>query len=297
MPQLNSLQLQKNKPLSLRRNESFLIPIVTVSTTYALILGIVLVAERSGLLYLQLLALPLIAALQNHLQILQHEGAHYQIHPKRKWNDITTNITCTIPFGGLISHYRHFHFLHHRFLLDPKRDPEISFYAEQGYDFEKKPARQWAWILLKDFSGYHYFQFFFSYNFYLTKEIQAGKLPRVKLSEILAILFVFMFLLTLFISGFGGIILFYWILPQPTFMFLFLKLQGYGEHSQRQATIEESTPLHSLTGIRGLLIRFFIYPLNSDLHKAHHLNLSVPWHRLRQLEFEVDTLGLKFDKT
>jgi fatty acid desaturase len=220
--------------------------------------------------------IPLIAGLQNHLQILMHEGAHYKLFRRRRWNDLATNVFCAVPFFEFVSRYRKFHFEHHRHLLDVTRDPEIEFYAAQGYHFAGWTPWQAARLLARDFCGVHYFQFFFSYRRYLAEEIRAGRIPGPTRDERLASLTVAAVAMAL-VACFGWPVAFYWLAPQPTWLFFFLKLQGYGEHRARGATVEASTHNHRL----GYFARFFIYPLNSELHLEHHLRPHVPWFRLR----------------
>ena len=240
---------------------------------------VVLLAEWADHWILRLAALPLIAAFQNHLQILLHEGAHFQLHRKSAWNDLLADLFCAVPFLGFVRHYRQFHFAHHQHLLDPDLDPEIEFYAEQGHFFEKKTAADLLKILFLDLSGYHYFQFFFSYNRYILQETMARRMPGFKLRECLILIGVALIVACLITFEHGLFLLaFYWILPQPTFLFFFLKLQGYGEHTKRAESVEACTLTHDF----GFIVRFFIYPLNSDLHLEHHIYPSVPWYRLRE---------------
>lgn len=233
-------------------------------------------AESAGGAVAPLVALPLIAGLQNHLQILQHEGAHFNLFHWRALNDLVTDVFCSVPFFGLVSHYRLFHFQHHRHLLDPKRDPEIEFYAEQGYRFDPLTPWEAAQMLAKDLCGYHYFQFFISYHRYLWSETIAGRLPRPKGREGWALALVGLLLLAAGTEFGWGRTLFYWFVPQPTWLFFFLKLQGYGEHRARGETVESCTNDQQL----GWFARFFIYPLNSNLHRQHHLRPRARWYEL-----------------
>jgi fatty acid desaturase len=268
----------KSFQFNLKRNRNLFLSGAALLIPYIGIAVIVILAEKIDRWAFRLAALPIIAAFQNHLQILLHEGAHFQLHPKRRWNDLLTDIFCSIPFFGWVRHYRHFHFIHHRHLLNADHDPEVEFYAGQNYFFERKRWFELLRMLLIDFSGYHYFQFLFSYNRYLIDETRRGRLAGLSTQEWFALGIVgCVGLIAVFYFHALFILFFYWILPQPTFLFLFLKLQGYGEHSKRQTTIEDCTYTHEL----GWLARFFIYPLNSDLHLEHHLYPSVPWYRLR----------------
>ena len=269
---------------NLKRNENLWITAATLAFPYVATGFVIWLSESLGqrtsyVWSVRLLALPIIAALQNHLQILSHEGAHYQLHPRKNWNDFLTNLFCTMPFFGLIRHYRFFHLQHHRHLLDPEKDPEIEFYAEQGYFFEKQNTQALLKMLFLDFCGYHYFQFFFSYNRYLVQETRSGRMKKLSTQERNLTIFVSAIVLILLLHPYTAFLfLFYWILPQPTFLFFFLKQQGYGEHTLRTKTIESCTHSHN----SNFLIRFFIYPFNSNLHREHHLYPSVPWYRLKR---------------
>jgi fatty acid desaturase len=221
-------------------------------------------AEGSKSWAFRILALPIIAAFQNHLQILLHEGAHFKLFRRRRLNDFVTNVFCAAPFFGWVGHYRHFHLDHHKYLLNPEKDPEIEFYAEQGYFFKPLSWKQKARMLFYDFCGYHALQFFFSYNQYLYVETRNGRLPRISKNDWTALaVFIGVAATVSFYSSSLFPVLFYWILPQWPFLFLFLKLQGYGEHSERTDQIETCTNSYRL----GFFARFFIYPYHSEYHR------------------------------
>jgi fatty acid desaturase len=267
------------RPKSLRPNESVWTAFPLLVYPYLGTGLLAFAAERADSWALRLLILPLIGGFQNHLQVLSHEGAHLQIHPNRRWNDLLTNAFCSVPFFGFLSHYRKFHLDHHRFLCDPERDPEVSFYAEQGYHFRPMGRVGRAKMLALDFVGYHFCQFFFAYNRYLFSETRARRLDPPTKDEIGAAFWLFLGT-GYFLIGFphGPFLFFYyWLLPQATFMFLFLKLQGYGEHTARTSHAETCTLSHDANPI----VRFFIFPFNSDRHREHHVYPTVPWYRLR----------------
>ena len=282
---------QSPPQLNLKSNKRDWLSLTLIALAYGGIIGVASLAEGANNWALRLAALPIVAALQNHLQILLHEGAHFHLHPRKKWNDVLADLFCAIPFLGLVRHYRYFHLRHHRHLLDVDRDPEIEFYTEQKHSFTKKSRLELAKLLLLDISGYHYFQFFISYNRYLIQQTKAGHMAKLSTQEWLLITLTAAILLAAvfhFNLLFG--IFFYWLLPQPTLLFFFLKLQGYGEHSKRTATVEGCTFTHDL----GVMTRFFIYPLNSDLHLEHHLNPSLPWYCLRQARSQFKNCSTYF---
>lgn len=199
---------------------------------------------------------------QNHLQILQHEGAHYHLHPNKKINDLLSDLFCSIPFGGLIRHYRYFHFLHHKHLLNPDLDPEVNFYEEQGYK-----------LSIKDLIGINYLQFMFSYNRYLWKNRKSSAMPIGSIAEYLAIAIV----MTIFCTISIKVLAVYWLVPQVTLLFFYMKIHGLGEHSPRTNAIETCTYNRKINFIE----KFFISPLNSHLHLEHHKKPGIPWNLVK----------------
>jgi fatty acid desaturase len=277
MESRNLSLLRSARATRLNRFEHSALTMLLLVAPYAMGVCLVAISEHVSNWGMRLVALPFIAALQNHLQILQHEAAHYNLFPNRRWNDLLSDLFCSIPFLGLTRHYREFHMEHHRHLLDPERDPEVEFYREQNYHFEQKRPAAFLKTLCLDLCGFHYFQFFFSYYSYLLSRdrkdrfIRSDEIPRVAAVGLAALLVIWL------IPGGWFYLFFYWCVPQMTWMFLFLKLQGYGEHTKRTAQTETCTSTQEL----ALLTRFFIYPLNSELHLEHHLLPSLKWYELR----------------
>lgn len=227
--------------------------IIVIYTCIALLIW---AAQKSHLLIIKLCILPIIAALQNHLQILQHESAHFHFHKNKITNDFISNVFCCVPFFGLIRHYRKFHFLHHKYLLNHKLDPEIPFYEKQGYA-----------ISYKDLIGINYFRYVYSFIKYL-------RLTKLDINrfEFMQIVLVAIFIQSIPLS----IIIFYWILPQITFLFFFMKIHGLSEHGKRTNDINTCT----FNTQKSYLHKFFISPINSHLHLSHHLKPNLPWYKL-----------------
>lgn len=241
-------------------------------------------AESVGGKGLLLLTLFLIAAMQVHLQILHHEAAHFNLMSNKSLNDFLSDIFLSLPFLGFTNHYRYFHLEHHRNLLNEDKDPEIDFYRQQGYTFfpQTYPQKIKMWTL--DFCGYHYFQFIFAYNYYLLTS--KNKRLRLKWPNYIALIVVVLSAVLM-----HKYFLLYWLLPQSTLQFGFLKLQGYGEHSKRKGGIEDCT----YNQRPGLIRRFFIYPLNSHLHLTHHLHPNLAWFELGKATKLCYIKGLKIE--
>lgn len=249
--------------------------LIVIFLCYGSVTLIACIAEVSASPYLKVAALAIIAGFQNHLQILQHEGAHYHVHADRKLNDRIVDISCSLPFLGSLKHYRYFHWQHHKHLLEPDLDPEVAFYKEQGYEFKERAAIRRFLSAVMDLSGINYLRFFISFQKYLYTEVEKESPLRLTPSELRRAVLVYL-IFAVMIGMTGGRLLFYWFLPQATFLFFFLKLQGYGEHSLRTDKIETCT--HAPRA--GFIKKFFIYPLNSNLHLQHHLAPQLKWFEL-----------------
>lgn len=62
-----------------------------------------------------------------YLQLFLHEAAHRNLHPRRKVNDLLTDLFVSGPVGMDVGSYRPVHFDHHRHLGTPD-DTEISYF-------------------------------------------------------------------------------------------------------------------------------------------------------------------------
>lgn len=239
--------------------------LAVIFLAYGSVVALGYLSTKSALI--QLTAFPLVAALQNHLMILHHEGAHGLLHPRRSVNDFLTNVFCGFPFLELLQPYREFHFAHHRHVTNPDLDPEIPFYAAQGYHFTPRTRGQVIRQAALDLSGYNWLQFFVA--FLIT--VNPKKALRARDLRDLAVFLVIIG--TLLALGLGKFILLYWLLPQVTFAFYFAKFRGLHEHNLRHGTVVDCTNDWPASRIA----KFFYCPLNSHRHCYHHLHPGAFW--------------------
>ena len=251
-----------------------------ISAIYAAVVGLAWVGGRGSAWKLALPAALVIAALQNHLLILQHEGAHLLLHPNRRWNELLADVFCCIPFFTLEKFYRIFHLTHHKYVGSPERDPEVIFYAHEGYRYARRGGGALARMLLLDLAGVHFVVFVRDTLRFLNAQREAGRLEGTTPRD-----------LALYVLVWGGVgapavvfgfwreLLLLWVLPQATLLFFLLKLHGYGEHTGATGPTEfERTWVH----VFHPLVDFFIYPINSGFHLEHHLFPKVPWYHMRR---------------
>lgn len=219
-----------------------------------------------------------IAGLQMHLLILLHEGAHLLLHPDRKTNDLIADIFCAVPFFTLEKNYRMLHLTHHKYSGSPDRDPEVMLYKRQDYHYARRSGLPLFKMLFLDFSGPHAVQFGLDLTAWLKEQQIAGRLKPPDARDIALSLVMWGGVIAgAFYFGFWPELLVFWVLPQLTLTFFFLKIHGYGEHTGATGPTEfERTWIHACLPIED----FFVAPIWSGYHLEHHLFPRVPWYHM-----------------
>ena len=252
-----------------------------IAALYAAIVVLAGLAVTSGAWSVALAAVVLIAALQHHLLILMHEGAHGLIVRDKALNDWITDLLCAVPLLLVVRNYRHFHLAHHRNAGDAARDPERALYGAQGFFYKRRPPREFLRGLLLDLAGVNFVRMVLRFQRFLAQEHRARRNPWLVPSDVVKYVLVW---------GCAGALavhfdvvaelLVFWFLPMGTVLFLLGKLHGYGEHTGQAGPSEfERSIVHDFDPVTN----FFFYPIKSGFHLEHHLYPAVPWYRMESL--------------
>jgi fatty acid desaturase len=247
---------------------------------YAAVVGLAWLGGRGSGWRLALPCMIVIAGLQNHLLILQHEGAHLLLHPNRKINDLIADIFCAVPFLTLLKNYRMLHLTHHRYSGSPERDPEVRLYAAEGFFYARRALGPLLKMLLADLLFVNYVRFARDSTRFVNESRSAGRLEGMTARDAVINLVVWGGTIALAVwFHFWQELLIFWVLTQATLLFFLLKLHGYGEHTGATGPTEfERTWVHAFNP----LTNFFIYPIKSGYHLEHHLFPKVPWYHMRK---------------
>lgn len=231
------------------------------------------------------LAIVVIAGLQNHLLILFHEGSHWLMHPKKKWNDFFTDLFCGAPLLQYVCNYRLLHWTHHRSTGTEGVDPEIELYEGQDFRYVRRSGIATAWMLFKDLFVINLVRFQISFYRYAFRAAKTQGHVVYGPKEALAFFLVWFPVGALaYAFGLWLELLLFWFLPLFTVTFLFLKLHVYGEHNGLDGPTElERTWFHRLPA----WVNFLIYPIYSGYHVEHHLFPTVPWYAMPRLRLEL----------
>jgi fatty acid desaturase len=237
---------------------------------------------------LGLLAVPIIAGLQNSLASLAHETFHYKVFTSRKLNSITGGFLYSYPLGVPFQNYRKRHLEHHR-NVGYRNDPDWGNY--QGRQFES----------VSSVYGFFASKLLGSYLFVNVYTLLSGKNPPMLLegqaessTKDLVYLAVTQLVLLALVSIFFSWWMYFvfWLLPLVTLTAFLIGVRAYLEHNDPD---EDSGVDVRLFDYRpNWLEHFFISPCHFHLHAIHHAFPAVPHYRLDAMKAELGQRGIDY---
>lgn len=233
--------------------------------------------------WLWVMGIFLIGTRQHALGILAHEGVHFLVTRKKRWNDLLANLLAAYPLTYSVEGYRTNHLLHHRWLetaSDPERITLDAYPNEWNYPLSR---RRFYWLLLTDVLGLHRrpATTFMKYIW----QVPGGnktQLIRVALfhSAIIALAVV---------TGYHWSYLLLWLVPIMTVAMMCVRIRTAAEHyaigslEEKYTRARVSAVATTRTIVGNPVTRFLFCPHNMSYHVEHHLYPSVPVFRLRAL--------------
>jgi len=236
---------------------------------------------------LLLLAVPLIGARQLGLAILNHDGAHFTLHPNRSVNDWVSQWLLNRPlFGGSVIGYRKYHLNHHRF-TQQENDPDLHLSAKFPITVSSFKRKVW-----RDLSGQTGCK---QYGALIKASIDRGQTPHDisagpgmgssgngfwhRFGPNLGINMVFFAGFAL--AGYWYLYLLLWLLPAFTWERFITRLRNIGEHAV--VPDNDDRLRNTRTVLASIWERALIAPYFVNYHLEHHLLVSAPCFRLRDM--------------
>jgi fatty acid desaturase len=255
--------------------------LVRAAVEWAMILGLIGIAQSAGSPWLYLPTILLIASRQHALLILMHEAAHYRLNPNRRWNDWVGEALAW-PLLLSMRGYRRHHMRHHdKEHLNTMLDPDWSRkWGKPSWSFPKTP-KALAWLLLRDALGLTLGELrdeIRDVNAFPTERAEDRRHLFFRLSVYgVGVAF-------LFSMGLGTAYLAYWLLPSLTLLRMISRIRAIADHFGTQ----NDHPLAKTRTVTGNVVdRILISPCNIGVHNEHHLFPSVPYYNLRALQREL----------
>lgn len=204
------------------------------------------------------------------LGMLGHEATHGHLHKERSVNEFIGRYFCHFPVFASHSHFSMTHLIHHRELGQPK-DPDFLIYQTSFSSLGSWLVSSfWETVTLKLYANY--LIYFNGANFYLS-----GKYP-FKIRTDYGRFFAFWFAIFLMCLKFKFVphLFYYGIFPGLLWMPWIKALNSFqhlaSDHSQNFRAYN--------IVFRKLWIQEILFPVNINFHEVHHLNPSIPYHKL-----------------
>lgn len=242
--------------------------------------------------WMVLLLMPLMARQQMALGAMMHEGAHRRLFPSRSLNDHVSQLFFGGPLLLIADGYRRTHLKHHRAPM-AEDDPDIGITG--GYPVSGASLRR---RLLRDITGRTYIKFIRHFIFphkrtaRVAKEVldkprrDDGVSTAFSIAGVLLVHGTLLAALTIWSTPWYYLLL--WMLPQMTFLQVYLRIRGIAEHAGFEPGPDQRR------NTRTVLNRFeawWVAPADLNLHITHHLYPSVPWYHTRTVHQLLQTRG------
>lgn len=260
------------------RTKSIWIPIFALVKTWGLIAATLVFCALSHSAIVWIAAAILIGVLQYHLNILAHDGLHFNLFDNRNLNDFVTRWLLLSPQCAPLNTMRSNHMYHHK-RLGFEDDLDKQYY---DYSNKSTPFLFTFWFI-KAFSGGMVLPLFLK----ILKRGKQGKdsssaSPAKKGSsnDILSIVVVQTILLfgIFFITGKWWAYIPLWLVPMFTMMVGLNSAQSCLEHINLDTNPTQQDRFYTFRSNK--IESFFLSPYNMNYHAEHHNFMQVPYYRL-----------------
>jgi fatty acid desaturase len=235
---------------------------------------------------LVIMLVAVVAAVQHRMAALAHEASHFVLYRHPLVNELVSDLLLLFPMMALTQRYRAAHFGHHRFVNDPKRDPDwIRLASYEPMEFPIAKERFWMRYVLRGLWPPAILG-------YLLGRAKAANLTdtgggaepvravyRASVAKRMRGAYWLALLSAVHATGGWSVFLLFWVVPLLTFYPLFMLLREIAHH----ANAPDDGPLSNsrLFDVHPLLA-WAVFPYGQDLHLTHHLFAMIPHSRIRR---------------
>jgi fatty acid desaturase len=208
--------------------------------------------------------------------ILGHEAAHKLLFTNKRINDVVGRWILAYPSFVPLDQYRRGHFAHHKDEFGPN-EPDLNLY--NGYPITEASFRRKLWRDARGTSGWKN----------LKGLLGALRSPS---SRSIALRILVMQVPLVVAAGIVGRWWLYpllWLGPWMTTWRVINRLRSIAEHGGMQRSKDRRQTTHHVR--QSWLARFWLVPLNTGWHLAHHVDMGVPWRNLPKLHAELEAAG------
>lgn len=208
--------------------------------------------------------------------ILGHEAAHKLLFTNKAWNDAVGRWLVAYPSFVPLDAYRRGHFAHHKDEFGPN-EPDMNLY--NGYPITAASFRRKLWRDARGSSGWKNLKGLLGALKSETSRPIALRIFVMQVPLILAAVLV----------GRWWLYPLLWLGPWLTSWRVINRLRSIAEHGGMQRSKDRRQTTHHVR--QSWLPRFWLVPLNTGWHLAHHVDMGVPWRNLPALHAELERAG------
>ena len=209
-------------------------------------------------------SLLIIASRMRALENLVHEASHNNLFASSHLHE-RLQFLYAFPVFRLLQDYRRSHLIHHQFLGDSKRDPDVIRIYELGLD---RLPEQPVWFLFglpsTGFLTYEYLTTTF-YDFWTSRSCVLAK-TAYWAAVLLALLYTHT--VTQFLR--------YYLVP----FLVVLPVTRYWAEASEHLGLDLTASFGNSRTNMGFLHKWYMHPHNDGYHAVHHLHSQVPFHLL-----------------
>jgi fatty acid desaturase len=210
------------------------------------------------------------------LAIIAHEAAHKLLFTNKRLNDWVGRWLVAYPAFVPLDIYRRGHFAHHKEEFGPS-EPDMNLYV--GYPLSRASLRR---KLVRDAVGISGWK-----NLQPLLSALRGGTTRPIASRIVAAQAVLLAAFTAI--GRPELYVVLWLVPWMTSWRVLNRLRSIAEHGGMEHAADRRRTTHHVR--QSWLTNFWIAPLNTGWHLAHHVDMGVPWRNLPALHAELVAAG------
>ncbi|MEX2292674.1 MAG: fatty acid desaturase family protein [Acidimicrobiales bacterium] len=208
--------------------------------------------------------------------ILGHEAAHKLLFTNKRWNDWVGGWVLAYPSFVPLEAYRRGHFAHHKDEFGPN-EPDMNLY--NGYPITEASFRRKLWRDARGTSGWKNLKGLLNAlrgasSRPIALRIFAMQIPLVVAAVLIGRWWLYPLL---------------WLGPWLTSWRVINRLRSIAEHGGMQRSKDRRQTTHHVQ--QSWLASFWIVPLNTGWHLAHHVDMGVPWRNLPRLHAELEAAG------
>lgn len=235
-----------------------------------------------GFVPLALLGMLAIAAIQHRLSGLGHEASHYVMF-KNPWaNELASDFLCMFPVLAMTQQFRATHLGHHRFVNDPKLDPDVVR-LNQPFPLHWPMAKVKFW--LRFVVGALWPPYLLGYLWGQAKNANFVGGPEMRgvygrrAGHAMRAAYWAGLLTIVFATGSWPIMFWFWLVPLLTFYPFLMQLREIAHHSNAP---DDGDLTNSRIFDVNPLVRGSVFPYGQAFHVTHHMFSMLPHYRIAE---------------